>query len=74
MTVFNSNYPVGKIAKQGPVAIKLANQIIDEGAQLELKDGLKKELESLPKIFSSKDALEGLKSVIERRRPSFTGE
>jgi enoyl-CoA hydratase/3-hydroxyacyl-CoA dehydrogenase len=67
-----------KLAKtigfKAPVAIKLANQIMDEGAEMELADGLKKELESLPKIFSSKDALEGLKSVIERRRPTYTGE
>ena len=42
--------------------------------QQAVADGLKKELENLPKIFSSKDALEGLKSVIERRRPTYTGE
>ncbi len=67
-----------KLAKtigfKAPIAIKMANQIIDEGAELELKDGLKKELDNLSTIFATKDALEGLKSVLERRRPSYTNE
>ena len=66
-----------KLAKaigfKAPLAIKMANQIMDEGAVLSLSDGLKKELEGLPKIFATKDAYEGLKSVLERRRPTYTG-
>jgi len=67
-----------KLAKtigfKAPIAIKLANQIMDEGAELELKDGLKKELDNLSTIFATKDALEGLTSVLERRRPTYNNE
>jgi enoyl-CoA hydratase/3-hydroxyacyl-CoA dehydrogenase len=62
------------ISYKAPNAIRIANKLIDEGSSLDLKDGLQMELDHLVEIFSTKDALEGLKSVIERRRPSFTGE
>jgi len=62
------------ISYKAPHAIKLANSIIDEGSTLELKKGLELELKNLPEIFSTQDALEGLSSVIKRRRPTFTGK
>ena len=62
------------ISYKAPLAIKLANNIIDEGSKLELNEGLELELGHLPEIFSTQDALEGLSSVIKRRRPSFTGK
>jgi len=61
------------ISYKAPIAIKLANKIIDEGSKLELKKGLELELQYLSKIFSTKDALEGLNSVITRKRPEFHG-
>ena len=66
-----------KIAKtisyKAPIAIKLSNKIIDEGSKLELNKGLELELNHLSEIFSTKDALEGLSSVIKRKRPEFQG-
>ena len=66
-----------KIAKtisyKAPIAIKLANKIIDDGSKLELNEGLEIELNYLSEIFSTKDALEGLNSVIKRKRPEFQG-
>jgi enoyl-CoA hydratase/3-hydroxyacyl-CoA dehydrogenase len=62
------------ISYKAPNAIRIANKLIDEGGPLDLKDGLQMELDHLIEIFSTKDALEGLKSVIERRRPTFTGK
>ncbi len=67
-----------KLAKtlsyKAPIAIRIANKLIDEGGALSLEEGLKMELDHLTEIFSTKDAYEGLKSVIERRRPTFKGE
>jgi len=67
-----------KIAKtisyKAPIAIGLANKLIDEGGELELGQGLQMELDHLTEIFSTADAYEGLKSVVERRRPVFKGE
>jgi len=62
------------ISYKAPLAIKLANQIIDEGSRLNLNEGLEVELSHLFEIFSTKDALEGLSSVIKRQRPVFEGK
>ena len=62
------------ISYKAPLAIKLANKIIDEGSKLNLNDGLEVELSHLSEIFSTEDALEGLNSVIKRQRPSFKGK
>ena len=62
------------ISYKAPIAIKLANKIIDEGSQLELNEGLELELSHLSEIFSTQDALEGLNSVIKRQRPIFKGK
>jgi len=67
-----------KIAKtisyKAPLAIKLANQIIDKGSNLDLHEGLDLELHYLTEIFSTQDALEGLSSVLTRQRPTFKGK
>ncbi|MDQ7779308.1 MAG: 3-hydroxyacyl-CoA dehydrogenase NAD-binding domain-containing protein [Planctomycetota bacterium] len=65
---------IGKrISFRAPIAVKLANQLIDDGAKLSLDEALRLELDNLTYIFSTKDAHEGLKSVLERRRPVFKG-
>ncbi len=62
------------ISRKAPIAVKIANTLIDEGADIDLDDGLQLELDHLNEIFRTKDAYEGLSSVLERRRPSFSGE
>jgi len=62
------------LKKKAPVALKKSMQLIDDGADLDLEAALKLELDGLYDIFSTKDALNGLSSVIERRKPAFTGE
>jgi len=61
------------IAKKAPIALRLANQIIDKGYELPLKEGVKEELAHLEEIFSTHDALTGLKSV-GKERPTFEGK
>ncbi len=61
------------ISYKAPVAIKMANEIMDEGAGIALDDALALELSRLEQIFSTEDALEGLRSVVERRRSTFKG-
>ena len=62
------------ISYKAPIAIKLANKIIDDGSCLNLNEGLELELSHLSEIFSTQDALEGLNSVVMRRRPTFKGK
>jgi enoyl-CoA hydratase/3-hydroxyacyl-CoA dehydrogenase len=62
------------ISYKAPIAIQLANKIIDEGISLSLNEGLDIELSHLKEVFSTRDAFEGLNSVIMRKRPEFKGE
>ena len=68
----------GRLAKsigyKAPIAIRLANSIMDEGSRVNLESGLEMELENLPEIFATRDAYEGLNSVIKRKRPVFRGK
>lgn len=62
------------ISFKAPIALRLANTLIEEGGAVGLEEGLRMEIDHLTEIFSTKDAYEGLSSVVERRRPVFTGE
>jgi len=60
------------IASKAPIALKLANQIVDTGYDKPLKEGIKEELVHLNEIFSTKDALIGLTSI--GKKPKFEGK
>ena len=61
------------ISTKAPLALKMANRIIDQGFVLPLEKGLKLELKHLNDIFSTQDALTGLTSV-GNGRPVFAGK
>ncbi|MEA3232922.1 MAG: 3-hydroxyacyl-CoA dehydrogenase NAD-binding domain-containing protein [Thermodesulfobacteriota bacterium] len=60
------------VGYKAPLALKLANEIIDAQAGLSMADAVEVELGRLSEIFSTTDALEGLSSA-GRKRPEFTG-
>jgi enoyl-CoA hydratase/3-hydroxyacyl-CoA dehydrogenase len=51
------------ISGKAPLALKFSNQIVDEGYEKPLKEGLKEEMAHLHESFSTKDALTGLTNV-----------
>jgi enoyl-CoA hydratase/3-hydroxyacyl-CoA dehydrogenase len=57
---------------KAPLALKLANQIIDQQADKPIDQAVEIELGRLAEIFSTADALEGLTSL-GRKRPEFKG-
>jgi enoyl-CoA hydratase/carnithine racemase len=61
------------VASKAPIALRLSNQIIDQGYEKLWKEGLKEELAHLYEIFSTRAALNGLTSV-GRERPKFEGK
>jgi hypothetical protein len=61
------------ISGKAPIALRLANRIIDEGYELPLSEAIQKELVHLNEIFSTADALTGLASV-GKGRPTFEGK
>jgi enoyl-CoA hydratase/carnithine racemase len=63
---------MAKLGSKAPIALRLANELIEKGAGLALEQGLKLETDHLIEAFSTHDAYEGLTSV-GRRTPSFEG-
>jgi enoyl-CoA hydratase/3-hydroxyacyl-CoA dehydrogenase len=61
------------VAGKAPLALRFANQIMDEGLKLPLSEAVKLELVHLNEIFSTADALTGLSSV-GKGRPTFKGK
>jgi enoyl-CoA hydratase/3-hydroxyacyl-CoA dehydrogenase len=57
---------------KAPLALKLANDIIDRQVNLSIEDAVTLELGRLAEIFSTEDALEGL-STAGKKRPQFKG-
>jgi len=52
----------------------MASDLINATASTSLGDGLQMELDGLNRIFSTKDALEGLSALIENRRATYNNE
>lgn len=55
-----------------PIALRLANQIIDDGYKLLLAKGVKEGLAHLNEVFSTAEALTGLK-IVGKGRPTIEG-
>jgi enoyl-CoA hydratase/3-hydroxyacyl-CoA dehydrogenase len=63
---------IQRVRQKAPLALRLAERLIDEGSAASLEDGLRMELAHLEEIFRTQDALEGLSSL-GSRRPAFRG-
>jgi enoyl-CoA hydratase/3-hydroxyacyl-CoA dehydrogenase len=61
-----------RVATKAPIALRLSQKLIDEGAKVSLAEGLAMELAHLREIFSTKDAYEGL-STLGKKPPVFQG-
>jgi enoyl-CoA hydratase/3-hydroxyacyl-CoA dehydrogenase len=60
------------VSTKAPIALRIAASLVDEGFRAPLGEALKMELSHLHEIFSTKDALTGLKSI-GKSRPVFEG-
>ena len=58
---------------KAPIALRIADKIIDRQISLPMEDAMEVELGRLAEIFSTADALEGLSSA-GRKRPEFKGK
>jgi enoyl-CoA hydratase/3-hydroxyacyl-CoA dehydrogenase len=63
---------VRRVGVKAPIALRLSQKLIDEGAAGPLETGLGMELAHLLEIFRTRDAYEGLSSV-GKRAPAFEG-
>jgi enoyl-CoA hydratase/3-hydroxyacyl-CoA dehydrogenase len=62
------------ISYTAPIALEIASDLLEiaNSDEVSLTDGLNQELAKLEAIFSTNDAFEGLSSLIEGRKPSYT--
>ncbi|MGW8186291.1 MAG: enoyl-CoA hydratase/isomerase family protein, partial [Desulfobacterales bacterium] len=60
------------IGYKAPLALKIANEIIDRQIDKPMEEAIEIELGRLQEIFSTADALEGLTSM-GRRKPEYKG-
>lgn len=61
------------VGYKAPLAIRIANEIIDAQQGKSIPEAIEIELDRLTEIFSSADALEGLSSL-GRKRPEYKGK
>jgi enoyl-CoA hydratase len=62
------------IADKGPVALRAIKQVIDNGFDVDLKNGCALEVDAFSICFASPDQKEGTKAFLEKRPPKFTGK
>ena len=62
------------ISNNAPLAITNTIRAVNEGLDMELNEGLKKEKSAFAKLFDSSDACEGISAFIEKRSPKFIGK
>lgn len=62
----------GKIAKRGPVAVRMAKDVITKGLEMgDVKDGTAYESQQWAKLFTTYDQKEGMHAFMEKRKPKF---
>jgi len=63
----------GRIAANGPVAVRLAKSAIERGADLPMAEALETERRCYEGVLPTEDRLEALKAFREKRDPRFKG-
>ncbi|MDQ2648578.1 MAG: crotonase/enoyl-CoA hydratase family protein [Actinomycetota bacterium] len=62
-----------RLAANGPLAVRNIKASVVENLELKEADAFTRELELGMEVMSSKDAREGPKAFLEKRKPNFTG-
>ncbi len=62
-----------KLAERAPIAVRLAKQIMNAGADCSLEAALLMEREAFGLLFSTEDMLEGVKAFLSKKKPEFKG-
>lgn len=63
-----------KIARKGPVAIRLIKRAINEGLDLPLPEALRLQVSLFGEVCGTEDKNEGIKAFLEKRAPRFQGK
>ena len=61
-----------KIAKRGPVAVRMVKDVITRGLEMgDVKAGTAYEAQQWAKLFTTYDQKEGMHAFMEKRKPQF---
>jgi enoyl-CoA hydratase/carnithine racemase len=63
-----------KILANGPLAVRLAKRVIDEGLEASLPTALSLEMDATAHLFVSDDKREGIDAFVGQRTPRFAGK
>ncbi|WP_341840630.1 enoyl-CoA hydratase-related protein [Chitinophaga caseinilytica] len=63
-----------EVAKQSPLAVKMAKESVLRAFDSTLEEGLHFERKNFYLLFASEDQKEGMKAFMEKREPVFTGK
>ncbi|KUO52640.1 MAG: enoyl-CoA hydratase [Sphingomonadales bacterium BRH_c3] len=63
-----------KINENGPLAVRVSKQIVDESRGWGLEERWEKQAKLLPQVFMSEDAREGAAAFAEKRKPNWKGK
>ncbi len=61
------------IAKQGPVAVALAKQVMQQGQDADVRTAHALERSAFGLVFATEDRVEGTSAFLEKRSPGFAG-
>lgn len=64
---------LAKMKENGPLAVRLAKEVINRGANMDLEAAAALEAEAFALCFSTKDQKEGMRAFLEKRKPRFVG-
>ena len=62
-----------RLAANAPISVRQAKQSIHQGLQMDLKTGLRFEVQAYDRMISTEDRLEGIRAFNEKRKPVFKG-
>jgi len=63
----------GRIARNGPLAVKNSLKMVREAGDLSDEDAWRRNYELAMEVFASKDSIEGATAFAEKREPRWTG-
>jgi enoyl-CoA hydratase/carnithine racemase len=63
-----------KLASKAPLAVKRIKEVMNKGIDIDLKSGLKLEMEARDFLVSSEDFQEGIAAFFEKRQPQWKGK
>jgi len=63
----------GRIARQGPVAVRLTKEAVNGGLQMDLDTALAWEANLFGLVFATSDRAEGMDAFLQKRKPAFGG-